>query len=450
MNPIIAKHLILYPYFFLNSRLPFKLVRQFEETQWLVGQDSYDRQWKQLKEMLSYAYDNIPYYRKAFASHNVCPSDIRSKDDLLKLPVLSRDDVKSNAEKLRNPSILGRTYTRQTSGSSGSPLHLSKDRECITAMDAVMFRNYGWYGIQMGQKEGRFWGSPLTAKGAAKVKLKDGLMNRVRFSPFDISDSACQAFIRKLRRFVPDYIYGYAQTIVRFSEFVVRHDIDLSDLPIRVVIVTGEMINDGQIALVEQAFKCLVSNEYGCTEVGIIGMTCPDKRMHVMSDNLLVEFVKDGRHAQPGEAGEIVVTELYGKLMPLIRYRVGDIGYFDDGLCTCGRGLPLLGGIVGRNDEFIICPDGRQIDPIIFEYILTEIPPRYGKVRQFRITQEPGWILNVEIVYEGALIDDMVAVVQRKLQTAVGAEFRIAFRSTESLQAEASGKLRCFVSKVRN
>jgi phenylacetate-CoA ligase len=317
-------------------------------------------------------------------------------------------------------------------------------------MDAVMFRNYRWYGIELGQKEARYWGSPLSLSGRVKVRLKDYLLNRIRFSPFDVSESACRSFVEELRRFAPDYIYGYAQTIYRFAEFILKADIDLSDLTAKAVIVTGEMISVDQIEKIKEAFKCPVSNEYGCTEVGIIAMTCSHDRMHLMADNLFVEFMKNGKHSEPGEEGEIIVTELYGRLMPLIRYQVGDVGYFDDGVCSCGRGLPLLGGIKGRNDEFILCANGKQIDPIIFEYILAEIPERYGRILQFRITQEKGFKLNIEVVYEGRDFQAMIRLIQEKLQWAVGPEFDIEFSAMETIQAEASGKLRCFISRVKD
>ena len=135
--------------------------------------------------------------------------------------------------------------------------------------------------------------------------------------------------------------------------------------------------------------------------------------------------------------------------MPLIRYQVGDVGYVDDRLCPCGRGLPLLKGIKGRNDEFIICPDGKQIDPIIFEYILNDIPGRFGKITQFRITQEKGFRLDIEACYEGQNPDAMTRVIVEKLQKAVGDGFLINFRIMDSILAEASGKLRCFISRVK-
>ncbi len=450
LHPIVSKYLVFYPYFLLNRRALFKLTREFDETQWVPGQDLYRKQWKRLKDILEYSYENVPFYKNTFDSLDIHPTDIHTKEDLLKLPVLTREDIRNNLEELKSTQGFRRSYRRQTSGSSGSPLHLAKDSECSAAMDAVMFRNYRWYGIELGQKEARYWGSPLSLTGRVKVGLKDYLLNRIRFSPFDVSESACRSFVDELRRFAPDYIYGYAQTIYRFAEFVLKADIDLSDLAAKAVIVTGEMISLDQIERIKEAFKCPVSNEYGCTEVGIIAMTCSHDRMHLMADNLFVEFMNNGKHSEPGEEGEIIVTELYGRLMPLIRYQVGDVGYCDDGVCSCGRGLPLVGGIKGRNDEFILCANGKQIDPIIFEYILADVPDRYGRILQFRITQEKGFKLNIEAVYEGRDFQAMIRLIQERLQRAVGPEFDIAFFAMETIQAEASGKLRCFISRVKD
>jgi phenylacetate-coenzyme A ligase PaaK-like adenylate-forming protein len=87
LHPTVSKYLVFYPYFFLNRRAPFKLTREFDESQWVPGQDLYKKQWKRLKNILEYSYENVPFYKKAFDSRNIHPTDIHSKEDLLKVPV---------------------------------------------------------------------------------------------------------------------------------------------------------------------------------------------------------------------------------------------------------------------------------------------------------------------------------------------------------------------------
>jgi len=450
MNPAISKYLLQYPLYFLTAQNLQAYKRQFKKTQWYSHEYLQELQLKKLKNMLSYVYEAIPFYKGIFDKYHVHPKDINTRDDVLKIPVLTKEDIRSNFDQLTCRTKGLRRFSRETSGSSGSPLRLIKDSRSLAVMDAIMYRNYEWFNIDIGQKQARYWGSALGGLDKIKVKIKDNLLNRIRFSPFDLSEKTYDDFIARLNHTKPDYVYGYAQTIFRFSEYVVKKGCDLSHLTLKAIIVTGEMIYADQMEIIEAAFKCPISNEYGCTEVGIIAMECPDKGMHLMIENLFIEFLKDGRHALPGQEGEIIVTDLYGDLMPLIRYQVGDIGSPGDKLCECGRGLPLLRSLKGRNDEFIICPDGKQVDPIIFEYILKEIPSKYGQVTQFRMTQESKSRLTIDLCYSGTRSELMLGEIEKKLKRTLGEVFVIHFRLTDSIGVEPSGKLRCFISKIQD
>jgi phenylacetate-CoA ligase len=378
------------------------------------------------------------------------PDDVADTRDLLRLPELEKRDVAEHFDRLRDSRPALRRYLRKTSGSTGTPLRLYKDAENLAVMDAVMYRNYRWFGVEMGDPQARFWGAPLAGVGAAKIALRDRLLNRIRFSPFRIADQAYAGHVAALRRFSPTHVYGYAQTIVSFAEYLLKSRTDLRGLRLRAVIMTGEMATRDQVALVESAFGVPVSDEYGCTEVGIIAMGCPEGRMHLMDDYLLVEFVKDGRHVGPGEEGEIVVTELYGSLMPLIRYRIGDVGSYRVDACPCGRSLPLMGHLKGRNDEFILCPDGKRVDPVIFEYALKEMSPRLGRITQFRIIQTRRDHLDIEACYAGQTFADLTKRIEQKLAEWIGNDMSISIRCVESIQPEPSGKLRCFISNLKD
>ena len=448
MHPGLSKYFVHRPYYLLRDRSFSDLSGEFEHTQSLTPGRLEERQWNRLKRILAHAYQTIPFYSRRFDEHGVAPDQVQAPADLLNLPVLTKEEIRENLDELVCPSAAVRGLPRQTSGSTGSPLRLLKDSTCLRVMDSIMYRDHGWFGIEMGQRQARFWGSPASRLGRVKSRLTDLLANRIRFSPFDISDEACDRFVGAMLRFRPHYVYGYAQTISRFSDYVLGHDVDLGPLHLKAAIVTGEVVRDEQLRNIRAALHCPVSNEYGCTEVGIVAMGCPSGRMHLMIENLFIEFVKDNKHAEPRDEGEIVLTELYGELMPLIRYRVGDMGAAEEGRCECGRGLPLLHRIVGRADEFIVCPGGREVDPIVFEYILKEMPARLGKVTKFRIVQEPDFRLTIDLCYLGARPDRLIPALREQLESYIGSGFDIEFRLRDDIPPEASGKLRCFISKI--
>lgn len=447
MHPKLVRWAVLNPFYMLTGQRVQYYIQKFEKTQWLPEDEIRRIQWLRVKRMLSFVYSRVPFYRKLFDGAGITPEDITDEEDFLHLPLLTKDALMAASSGL-DPKTRTRSFSRTTSGSSGTPLSLVKDSSALAVMDAIMHRNYGWYGIRMGDKEARFWGRPLSGHRKLKNSLVDFLLNRVRFSAFDISETACSKFVEKLRKFRPSYVYGYAQTVFRFSEQIVRSKIDLSDLRLNAVIVTGEMIFPQQVQMIREAFKTIVCNEYGCTEVGVIAMECPSGSMHLMCENLFVEFINNGHRAKPGEEGEIVITELYGNLIPLVRYKVGDIGELGGTSCACGRGLPILLRLKGRKDDFIICPDGKFVDPVVFEYILREIPSRFGRITEFRIIQSDLSSLSIEVVYKGSRSSEMLNIIKRKLNKVMGKSFGLSFNVTSNIMPEPSGKLRCFISRI--
>ncbi|MEA5115722.1 MAG: hypothetical protein VB050_17025 [Geobacteraceae bacterium] len=445
---MLRRNIIYSTYYKYTKQNVQEYIKHFNATQWLDKLQLEKLQFEKTKATIQYAYNNIPYYRRVYADLKIYPEDIRTIDDLLYLPSITKKDIVENMEEFLPHGYGKNVFWRKTSGSSGTPLSLAKGAKTLSVMDAIMYRNYGWFQINMGEKQGRYWGSPLNILDKTKSRIKDILLGRLRFSPFDVSEKTCFEFYYKLIRSNPRYIYGYSQTVYRFAHFLQLANMHLGMLNLKAVIITGEMIYPNQVEVIEDVFKCPVSNEYGCTELGIIAMQCPSKGMHLMVDNLFIEFIKGNKAAAPGEEGEIVLTELYSEIMPLIRYRLGDIGIKSEDKCGCGRGLPLLKEIKGRADDFIACANGRQIDPIVFEYILQEIPANIGKVMQFRITQTKYTELNIEVCYEGQCFGRMAEELERRLKRIVGAEFEIRFSLKEMLEAEPSGKLRCFVSHL--
>ncbi len=446
----LAKYLVHYPFHLANGQRLWARKEKFEKTQWLPADSLRERQWDLTRKMLKYAAENVPYYRNRFREAGIRPEDIRTMEDYLHVPVLTKEDIKTHFDSLLCDTRKIKGYARKTSGSSGSPLRVVKDGEALSVMDAVMFRNYNWFGVGIGDRQARFWGSPLDGAGKAKTRAKDFLLNRIRLSPFDQTDASYLGYLRRIREFRPRYIYGYAQTVYNFSRFLAGRGDSLSDLKLLAVILTGEMVYADQVETIERAFGCKVSNEYGCTEAGIIAMTCPEKEMHLMTEYLLIEFERDGRHVSDGEEGDILLTELQGDLMPLIRYRIEDIGSPGNGACRCGRNLPILRSLKGRSDDFILLPGGKRIDPIFFEYILKALPKKYGTVKQFRIVQEEDFRLEIEMCHEGGKFDLAAAEIRAKMAEVLGSTVETNLRKTDVIPVERSGKLRCFVSRVKD
>ena len=445
MNTTLARE-ILNIIYLLRGEKVWKYMREIDKYQWLNPNFLKELQWRKLKKVLTFAYNNIPYYQMTWQNLGIHPNDIKTINDFRKLPILTKEILKNNYNLLKSKDKKVRVSLRQTSGSTGTPLKIEKNRNTTAYMDAVMYRSYSWYKIKPGDKQLRIWGTGINTTEKLKIYLKDFLLNRIRLSAFDLDRKNFLKFIKIINKFKPTFVYGYAQSVFEFAKFIVNEKIDIRYLKFKAVIVTGEMIFDWQREIIKQAFGCPVVNEYGCTEVGIIAIECPMGGMHIMSDALFVEFIKNDRASN---LREIVVTELNNFYSPLIRYKVGDKGILSNSLCPCGRGFPLMASIKGRSDEFIVFPNEKKVDPYVFEYIVKNIPSKYGTIHQFFIIQDSVSSISVKLVCDSSCPQKIAKALNNSWVKLYGNDLSLKIELVYNIPKNASGKLACFKSLLK-
>lgn len=351
-------------------------------------------------------------------------------------PPQSKEAMRATVAAGGRPRGMASDY-RSTSGSTGLPFQFYKDRYATGFMDAVLYAAYAWHGIAVGDPQARFWGMPLTPRGAALARIKDLLKNRLRFSAFDLSEGARESYYRSLHRFRPAYFYGYPSLMATFCGNLLEQGRTLRSLPLKAVIGTGEYLYPQERKLVEEATGVPFVNEYGCTEVGIIGFECPRQNLHVMSANIYLEVLKDGRPVLDDE-GEIHVTELHTRSTPFIRYSLGDRGILCSAPCPCGSSLPVMQVLSGRKDDYVLTPDGRKVYDAIFAYTLKR------GVSRFRAVQTAVDRIEIAIVPGADYSPELGSRYVRELQRHLGATVTIAISLVDTIEREPSGKLRYF------
>ncbi|OQY57606.1 MAG: hypothetical protein B6245_16065 [Desulfobacteraceae bacterium 4572_88] len=445
MNRFISKYLIWYPAFLLRGQKVRSGIKFFQKTQYYDRDQLREFQFGKMKEQITFAYEHIPFYQDKYNEAMVHPDDIRSPDDLGKIPILTKEEISKHSNAISNSHhrYPGWKFRRSTSGSTGMPLVFYKDSLSMGIMDAILYRNYSWLGIEIGYRQARFWGHPLTPRGLLKTRLTDRTLNRVRLSPFRLEDKTYRLYLEEIERFRAQYVYGYAQSVFQFARYFHRKEMRLSHLRLKGVILTGEIIFPEQVKIIRQVFACEVSEEYGCTEVGVIGFRDGNENMHLM-ENLLVESV---HNFEDGTSGNLILSELYGKFFPFIRYQIGDRGSIVHKKCPCGRSLPILENISGRKDEYIQCSDGRLVDPYVLEYIINEMPASYGRIYQFKIIfiKEENH-LRVSLIAE-KFFNKIRNHIQNEFGKYLTADMRISICFVSKLERDLSGKQRCFISK---
>ena len=443
MNPWIAKNVFYLPIELVRGEPIKRYMREIEDFEHLSSEEMSAMQWDRLKALLNHAYKNNVFYREHFERAGIVPDDINSLVDFERVPFLTKKLLRDNFSSMMSNSP-GRVSLRKTSGSTGTPLKLAKDRTATAYMDAYMYDVYGWYGIKIGTRQGRIWGIPFGFSGRSMTRAKDVLLNRRRLVSFELSRDACCRYYRQLQEFKPFFLYGLITPINEFAHELVECGIDPKELGLKVIIATGERLHPGKKEYVERAFGCRVVNEYGCTESGIIAFECPSGNLHVANHNLLVEIVnpETGAAVALGETGEVVLTELFATGMPLIRYRMGDLACKTVDRCSCGRHSPIIGNVIGRTSELIPTPDGRKVAAALLDYAIPSSVSRFRAI----LTE----VDRLELLLEcpQPLSEDERDSIKNKISQYLGNQMRIELRIVGSIPSDPSGKLRCFESRI--
>lgn len=416
-----------------------------EQTQWLSHQEFQQLQIKKLKNLLIDVQKHVPYYQRLFNQLNFNPESINSLNDLYKLPLTSKSDIRQNLEQLKADDASGLARFN-TGGSSGEPLVFYIGKRRISHDVAAKWRATRWWGVDIGDPEIVIWGSPIELGSQDKVRLiRDKLLRTHLIPAFEMSVEKVSGFIQQIQTFAPRMLFGYPSALAHIAKQAEKEGVSLNNLGIKVTFVTSERLYDYQREIIEKVFACPVANGYGGRDAGFIAHQCPDGRMHITAEDIIVEIVdKNGQNLPHGEVGEIVVTHLATRDFPFIRYQTGDVGVLSDEKCHCGRGLPVLKEIQGRTSDFIIAQDGTVLHGLALIYILRDIEG----IEEFKIIQQSKDHTDIHIVTNIQYNYSEEIKIVSAFKDRLGLSVDIKIEYIEGIKKEKSGKFRYVVSHV--
>ncbi|WBU43040.1 phenylacetate--CoA ligase family protein [Marinobacter alkaliphilus] len=391
---------------------------------------------EKLNRLISHARETVPYYR------NLPAGELRSLEELKNIPLLEKEVLRENADQLRSSRQGLRPRRKTTGGSTGAAVTLHKSAEGMAKELAATWRGYSWAGIDIGDKQARFWGIPHDKKDRLRAHLIDLVTNRLRFSAFAFSESDFENYISKLEEFNPKYFYGYVSMIRQLAEYIENNNIVFNFRP-SAIITTAEVLTQPDRKKIESVFKCKVYNEYGCGEIGTIAHECSSGSLHLTSENIILEIVDEsGNSVPPGKQGEIVVTDLVNYSMPLIRYKIKDYGEIAIKSCACGVRLPCLENIYGREYDYLVNSRGEKFHGEFFLYMVENITKTGISFRGVQFVQSPDLSIVVRLVGDDldkkALSNYFIKNIVEKMNDNVD----ISVDFVEEIQRESSGKLR--------
>lgn len=425
----------------------FAQKRYLESLQYAPASAVAGQQRRDLVEQLSRQLPVVPKYRALARLAEGLTTD-NVLDRLRHLPILEKQELQTCPDQLKAQSWTGRYSRKTTGGSTGQPVTVFKDGEAIGWEMAASWLAYGWFGIAVGDPCVRFWGRPANnLKRRVRYLAADLATHRLTLSAFGYSPSDMERYIVTMRRFRPVFLYGYVSAIEDLARHVLKEGTSLKGLSLRAVVTTSEVLTPPQRRTIEDAFGAPVQNEYGAGEVGPIAYECPKGSLHLIPTNHFVEILQeDGEPAGVGQPGSVVITDLANKVMPLIRYRLGDTASFGEA-CSCGRAFPVLRNVFGRAYDFVEAPDGKRYHGEFFMYLFEDLRARHPDIGQFQVVQMAERSLLVRLQASGdreGITDTVLKELRARLPM-----FAVHVEFVQRLERRPSGKMLVVENRLR-
>ena len=372
---------------------------ELRRSQYLAPHDIKAFQEFKLKRMVQHAYNNVPYYRKSMHSIGLRPEDIKTLADLSKLPLLSKQDVRKNlyfdlfSAKHKKSEML----RVQTSGSTGEPFVIYADKHQLEIRMATTMRAAEWTGWRFGDRQARLWHQTIgmSLLQVVREKIDAWFMRRLFIPAYELRDDNIATFIERVRQHRPILIDGYAESFNFLAQYLQKNSIP--PFKPKAIMSSAQIMPDNVRSIIEEKLGAPVFDKYGSREFSGIAYEDEDHDGHlVMAESYIVEILKDGRPAQAGEIGEVIITDLNNFHLPILRYRIGDLAQAIES-CTETRRrcyFPRVGRIEGRAQAIVVCNNGAWLPGTFFAHYFKDYD---HLVRHYQIIQDnrDGFLLKI-------------------------------------------------------
>lgn len=400
---------------------------------------------RMLRRLMAHAYERVPYYRAVFDGAGVKPGDIRTAADLQALPLTSKLDLKERPL----DQVLARGYDRRrlashtTTGSTGEPFTILRSPSDEFIFFGVRLRTMRDFGLKPRDRMAR-----VAAQGRETMPASWRLLQALGFyraDPIPILDPP-RRIVRAVLENRADVLTGDSGVLTRVSrEF---ESSGIRDHSLRFLVAGSELLTPNMRRQILDAFRRPVYDTYVSEEFSVIAWECKETGLyHVADDSLILEVLRDGRPASPGETGEAVVTSLHFRAMPFVRYRLGDEVRTGPVPCPCGQPFSTLSSITGRMTDYLCLPGGREIYAAAVAYVFQK---RVDWIRQYEMIQEKEDEVVLRAVVKGVPAAEKIASLNKDIQDLLGEGVRFSLNLVDELKPGPGGKYRVLRSRIRS
>lgn len=399
-----------------------------------------------LSEIVKLAYNNTDYYRAVFDQVGLSPGDIRGMDDLRLIPLLTKDEIRTQERRLLNTASSRKGWLNgHTSGTTGMSLSIWYDRWTCILTNATDRQHKFWAGAAFDDWFAVLLGRTVVPPATISPPFwrANHVQRQLWMSSFHLSDAWMPLYVDEIRRRRIRFIEGYPSTLYTLASFLLGRGIHL---PMKAAISSSETLHETQREVIEHAFQCRLFDFYASAERVVFSAECEaHSGKHVAEEFGIVEVVDEtGMPVPDGTAGVLVGTTLHNTAMPLLRYKLGDVSMILPRPCTCGRTSRLMANVTTKAEDVIVRPDGRLISPSILTH---PFKPIHGLLKS-QIIQDRIDHIVVKLVVAGSFSPAQHEALLSALRERLGHSIELEIRLVDDIPREPSGKYRWVISRV--
>ena len=422
----------------------YHVVRSMFFSSYLTKERILTYQKRQLCSLVHHAYKHVPYYRDLFNHSGIRPQDIRSVDDLQKIPITSKTDLQKLSLKERTADNINTNLllNRTTSGSTGIPLNINRTFWEERLLQLFRLRALRYYGMKLTDKRVRI---SMEYLGNKKF-WQNQIIKYSKLYPIVLVDTDLEPdqIIQKLELEQPNVIVGYPSTIDLLAGMLAN-----SRISPRFICTGGNSLPPPSRSKITKGFSCPVYDLYGSNEFNLLAWECKKTgNYHINDDGVILEVLKNNLAVQPGETGEVVATNLHSFAMPIIRYRLGDIVTRGENCCKCGLPFSTIREIHGRTINYFKLSDGSIVAP--FKLIKTETCVRLSWIRQYQIIQNRPDLITLKLVIFSSPPEQELNIIRTQVEQILGSAASFRIEIVDKIEPEKNGKIYLYKNLVKH
>ena len=410
-----------------------------QKSQWWSEGDLKEYQNEKLRALIKHAYENVPYYNELFKKLKLKPDDIKNTDDLVKLPILTKEDIREN---FKNGKIIAKNIPEKelilsgSSGSTGEPLQYYTTKDSYSFNIATNLRGWYWMGYRLGDKYIKLSQNP---RNQLHKKIQDRINNCIYVLSQSLTPENIEDIVNNIRRSNASVVRAYPSTLFILSDYISKNNI--TDIELDVINATGEILFPHMRKAIEDKFHCPVFDSYS-GEGGATAFECDSHdKYHLAAEYAFTEFISNGERVTNSGKGEIVSTDFWNYAVPFIRYNSKDVAVISDSKCSCKRGLPVIDKIEGRDVDILETPSGKKL--IVhyftgyFEWIDT--------VSQFQVVQYEADKIELKIIPNDKFNNTEKEKIFNDISSYIGSDVDFSIKVTNEIPVNPKNGKRRFV-----